>query len=57
MTVVRLYPKIPHIDNVPLSMFTINMREIKKLINRKCVEVLKAAVSRNEHNNCQTANE
>ncbi len=29
------------------SSFIINMREIKKLVNRKCVEVLKAAVSRN----------
>ena len=29
------------------SNFIINMREIKKLINRKCVEVLKMAVMRN----------
>ena len=29
------------------SNFIINMREIKKLMNRKCVDVLKTAVSRN----------
>ena len=31
------------------SNFIINMREIKKLINRKCVEVLKMAVNRNDN--------
>lgn len=46
-----------HAKELLTSSFIINMREIKKLINRKCVEVLKAAVSRDEHNNYQTANE
>lgn len=41
---------IEHAKELLTSNFIINMREIKKLINRKCVEVLKSAVSRNEHN-------
>lgn len=35
-----------HAKELLTSNFIINMREIKKLMNRKCVEVLKAAVSR-----------
>ena len=35
-----------HAKELLTSNFLINMREIKKLINRKCVEVLKVAVSR-----------
>ena len=41
-----------HAKELLTSNFIINMREIKKLINRKCVEVLKSAVSRNEYNRC-----
>lgn len=36
-----------HAKELLTSNFIINMREIKKLMNRKCVEVLKAAVTRN----------
>ena len=37
---------VEHAKELLTSNFIINMREIKKLMNHKCVEVLKAAVSR-----------